>query len=244
MKTTIFHLGISTPPSFINHDIKVVHTPVIEVKYNFKNNPREISDFLQINPIVLILSQNGVRGLKKWLNHFNLESDYFNKVEFWTVGERTHECLHNELNIISSYPDDMTGLGAIKAFYVEEKTRVLLISGQALRSEFISGLIEADINYFQFQVYKTQIIENEILQSCFEDDLNNYLVFTSPSTVLGLLQNKNWNDLGNISSHCISIGPTTSNSISQKGGNIFIESESQNINNLYSQLSELIINPV
>ena len=178
MKATVFHLGISVPSSSSNN-FKVIHTPVIEANYHSRIDPREISDFLQINPIVLILSQNGVKGLQLWMNYFGLESEFFNKVEFWTIGERTHECLQKGLNIISSYPEEMTGAGVIKALHSAKKYQILLISGKELRTKFISSLAESGINYYHFPVYKTQIVKNDLLQSSFEDSPDHYLVFTS-----------------------------------------------------------------
>ena len=240
MKATIYHLGISVPPILTSTYYKVVHAPIIKVNYHSHVDPRRINEFLKMEPIVLILSQNGVRGLKLWMEHCGLKSDYFNGMKFWTVGERTHECLQKELNIISSYPNEMTGSGVISALHLSETSQILLVSGEELRADFISSLKISRINYYQFPVYKAQVVKNDLIQSSFHDSSDHYLVFTSPSTVDGFLQNLGRQDLRNMSTYFISIRPTTSNCISDKGGNIFIESQSPNINNLYRQLSKLI----
>ena len=126
MNSSIFHLGLSSPAKLINANFQVFHTPTIDVEYYFSNNPDDINEYMQLDPIVLILSQNGVRGIKLWLKYFNLDHNNFDKIKFWTIGERTHEHLKRELNIISSYPHNMTGEGVTKILYELKKKQVLL----------------------------------------------------------------------------------------------------------------------
>ena len=240
MNPTIFHLGISAPPS-LNTNININHTAVIDVIYNSNIDPLEISEFMRVIPALLILSQNGVRGLKRWMYYHKLDNKYFNKVKFWTVGDRTHACLLKELNINSTFPKMMTGSGAVLMLQTSSVSNVLLISGAELSDDFVSTLSVSGLNYFHFPVYKIQIIKNKSLMLTFENISDNYIVFTSPSTVDGLLHTLAWSDLRALNARCISIGPTTSQCIRDYRGEIFIESKTPNVANLYSQLSELIV---
>ena len=52
---------------------------------------------------------------------------------------------------------------------------------------------------------------------------------------------KDFSDLKKMKSRLISIGPTTSAAIRQNGGDVFLQSEAQNINALYENLGSLIL---
>ena len=140
MIPVIYHTGLTPPPPSCIDGFKISHYPVLTVEYASSNAPKDISDILQLNPIVLLMSKNAVIGLDKWCTHFDLESDFFADADFWTVGDRTHACLKNILGIQAFYPDKMTGQGIIEALKKKNRSRVLLISGQNPRQEFIEGL--------------------------------------------------------------------------------------------------------
>ena len=177
----------------------------------------------------------------KWISNFGLEADFFADADVWTVGDRTHACLQNILGITAFYPDKMTGVGIIQALQRKNHSRVLLISGQNLRPEFIEGLSAAEINFFHFPVYKIRIEGSLEFSANFKNDESNYLIITSPSTVDGILMSLSLNDLSGMKSRIISIGPTTSLAIREKGGSVFIESEVQNINLLYDNFNSLMV---
>ena len=88
---------------------------------------QDIIDILLIDPIVLMMSKNAVIGLHKWLLHFGLKSDFFADADFWTVGERTHECLKKILGIESFYPDKMRGQGVKLALQKQNNSNILLM---------------------------------------------------------------------------------------------------------------------
>ena len=148
---------------------KICYYPVLKVKYESNNAPQDLSDILKMDPIVLIMSKNAVIGLEKWLAHFSLEANFFSQADFWTVGERTNAYLNNILGIQSFYPDEMTGKGIIKKLNQQNHSRVLLISGQDPRYDFIEGLSLSGINYFHFPVYKICFEENSELPAHFKN---------------------------------------------------------------------------
>ena len=127
MDPGIFHLGISSPPKFISN-IVINHTSVIEICYGTKVKPNTIETYLFKKPSILLLSQNGIRGLKIWLDQFNLNANYFNGLNFWTVGDRTHQFLMKELKIDSKFPEIMTGKGLIHELQRIGVTNIFLIS--------------------------------------------------------------------------------------------------------------------
>ncbi len=160
MIPVIYHTGLTPPPPCHITGYEVCHFSVLQVEYEHTNAPQDISDILLMDPIVLMMSKNAVIGLHKWLLHFGLKSDFFADADFWTVGERTHECLKKILGIESFYPDEMTGNGVMLALQKQNYSNILLISGHTPRPEFIEGLSAAGINFFHFPVYKIYISES------------------------------------------------------------------------------------
>ena len=241
MKPIIYHTGFTPPPSMDIDGFEICYYPVLKVEYISSNTPQDISDFIQLDPIILIMSKNAVIGLDKWFAHFNLKSDFFSDTKFWTVGDRTHACLKKILGIQAFYPDKMTGQGIIEALKKKNRSRVLLIAGQKPRQEFIEGFSIAQINFFHFPVYNIHIEENSYFFADFQNIESNYLIITSPSSVDGILKSLSLVDLTNLKNRLISIGPTTSAAIRQKGGDVFLESEVQSIHALYDNLDSLIL---
>ena len=135
----------------------------------------------------------------------------------------------------------MSGEGVLKALQKQNQYKILLISSQDPRKEFIEGLSLAGINYYHFSVYKTSCNENIEFSTHFKNDESNYLIITSPSTVDGILKSLSFSDLTKMKSRLISIGPTTSAAIRKNGGDVFLQSEAQNINSLYENLGSLIL---
>lgn len=241
MKSAIYHTGL-TPPRSVNIDgLEIFHYPVLKVEYESSNVPQDIRDMLQLDPIVLMMSKNAVIGLEQWTSHFGLGLDFFSDTKFWTVGDRTYACLKDILGIQSFYPDEMTGKGVIKALQDQNHFKLLLISAYVLRQDFIEDLSSAGINFFHFPVYKTSCVESIEFSTNFENAESNYLIITSPSGVDGILKSLSLSDLSKMKNRIISIGPTTSAAIRQKRGDIFLESEVQNINALYENLEGLIL---
>ncbi len=239
--SVIYHTGLTKPPSVNIDGFEVYYYPVLKVEYESSNVPQDIKDFLQVNPIVLMMSKNAVTGLDQWLDNFALEPDFFAGADFWTVGDRTQKYLYKTLEIQSFYPKEISGAGVLKALQDQNQYRILLISSQDPRKEFIEGLSLAGINYFHFSVYKISYNENIEFYAHFKNYESNYLIITSPSTVDGILKSLSLSDLTKMKSQLISIGPTTSAAIRKNGGDVFLESQVQNINALYENLGSLIL---
>jgi len=237
----IYHIGLTKPPSVALDSYEIHYYPVLKVEYESSNVPQNIEDFLQVNPIVLMMSKNAVIGLDKWLDNFGIASDFFGSADFWTVGEMTQAYLYKTLHIHSFYPEEMTGNGVLKTLQKQNQDRILLISSQNPRKEFIEGLTLGGINYFHFSVYKTSCNENIEFSAHFKNDESDYLIITSPSIIDGILKSLSFSNLKKMKSRLISIGPTTSEAIRKNGGIVFLESETQNINTLYDNLSSLIL---
>ena len=237
----IYHTGLTPPPSMYIEGFEICYYPVQRVIYESENIPQDISDILLMNPIVLMMSKNAVKGLDKWLVHFGLKPDFFSGTDFWTVGERTYSCLNNILGIKSFFPEEMMDKGVILALQTQNHSRVLLISSQNPRQEFIEDLSSAGINFFHFPVYKMSSEENVEFSARFKNDESDYLIITSPSAVDEILVNLCLSDLSKLQSRIISIGPTTSAAIRKNVGDVFIESQVQNINTLYDNLQEIIL---
>ena len=232
----IYHTGLTPPPSLDSNVFEIYHYPVLKVEYESSNIPCDISDFLQMDPIVLIMSKNAVIGLNNWLESYGKESNFFSCAKFWTIGDRTNQYLQNALNIQSFYPEEMTGKGVLLALQEKDHSKVLLVSGQNPRKEFIEDLNSAGINFFHFSVYKIKCEGNTTFSANFINNESNYLVITSPSSIVGILKSLSLLDLSNLKTRIISIGPTTSAAICENGGDIFLESKVQNINLIYENL--------
>ena len=240
MKKNIFHLGIKKPPFNINKEFSIQHVKVIDILFKFYNNRIEVEKFLKKKPIVLILSQNGVIGLRKWIKYYKYNICDIKKLKFWTVGSVTQKYLFKELCIDSKYSKVKTGIGALKELKKAGLDNILIISSDELRKDLSIFLNNSNLNYFQLSVYKKHIIESDLLIRKFNNLYDEFLVFTSPSTVDGFIYNTKCVDLLNIRSRCISIGPTTTEYIKQMKGDVFYEAKSPNIINLYAEINKII----
>tara|TARA_B100000315_G_scaffold245010_1_gene270360 strand:+ start:76 stop:816 length:741 start_codon:yes stop_codon:yes gene_type:complete len=239
MKPIIYHTGLTPPPSVDLAGFEICYYPVLKVEYETHNIPQDFSDILHADPIILLMSKNAVFGLDNWLTHFGLSADFFTNAEFWTVGAKTHACLNNILGIRSFYPDEMTGKGVLKVLSKQNNSKVLLISSHDPQQYFIEGLSSAGIIFFHFPVYKIHIIKSPEFSTYFQNIESNYIIITSPSSVNGILSSLALSDLSQLNTKIISIGPTTSTAICQQGGDVFHESEVQDINVLYNNLDSL-----
>ncbi len=239
MKPIIYHTGITSPPEINFNQFEVMHTPTIAVEFKNHHIPQDITEFLKSNPVAIIMSKNAVSGLKKWLEKYNLAMDFFGETQFWTVGERTHQHLMDELSMESWHPDLMTGEGIIQALAEKNQFRILLISAHEPRKSFIEGLKSAEIHYFHFPVYATRILSNSDFSAQFVDHENNFLVSTSPSTLDGIMKSLSINNLANLKTKLVSIGPTTSSAIRERNGIVYLESSEQKISSLYSEIIKM-----
>ena len=236
MKPIIFHTGLTPPPEIQYNDFEILHTPTITVEFNHHHIPRDIVECLKSNPVVIIMSKNAVYGLKKWLKKYNLYVDIFGNIQFWTVGEQTHQNLLDELGIDSWHPELMTGEGIIQSLIEKKQQRILLISAHKPQLNFIEGLKTAGIHFFHFPTYTTHIVSDAELTAEFMDDENDFIVCTSPSTVDGILKSLSLTHLADLKTKLISIGPTTSSAICKRGGFVYHESSEQKITTLYSEI--------
>ena len=236
MKPIIFHTGLTPPPEIKYNHFEILHTPTITVEFNHHHIPQDIVECLKSNPVAIIMSKNAVSGLKKWLEKYNLSMDNFGDTPFWTVGEQTYQNLLDELGIESWHPELMTGEGIIQSLIKKDQDRILLISAHEPQQNFIEGLSAAGIHFFHFPTYTTQILSNTKLTAKFLDDENNFIVCTSPSTVEGILKSLSLTHLADLKTKLISIGPTTSSAIRERGGYVYHESGEQKISTLYSEI--------
>ena len=239
MKPIIYHTGITFPPEIHTHQIEILHTPTITVEFKNHHIPQDISEFLKSNPVAVIMSKNAVSGLKKWLEKYNLSIDVFGDIPFWTVGERTHQHLLDELGVKSWHPKLMTGEGIIQSLVEKNQSRILLISAHEPQQSFIDGLTSAGIRFFHFPVYATQIFGNPDFTTQFIDHENNFLVCTSPSTIDGIMKSLSINSLVDLKTKLMSIGPTTSSAIREREGVVYHESSEQKISSLYFEIIKL-----
>ena len=239
MKPIIYHTGITPPPEIHTHQIEILHTPTITVEFKNHHIPQDISEFLKSNPVAVIMSKNAVYGLKKWLEKYNLSIDVFENIPFWTVGERTHQHLLDELGVKYWHPKLMTGEGIIQSLVEKNQSRILLISAHEPRQSFIDGLTSAGIRFFHFPVYATKIFSNPDFTTQFIDHENNFLVCTSPSTIDGIMKSLSITSLVDLKTKLVSIGPTTSSAIREREGVVYHESSEQTISSLYSEIIKL-----
>ena len=237
----IYHIGLTPPPSsVVVQDYTISYYPLLSVEYTHCNTPQDLADILYRAPVMLLMSKNAVIGLETWLHDYNLDATYFHNYTFWTIGDRTHAYLQENLGIASVYPEDMTGNGIIEKLQAENISRILLIAGQEPRKEFIEGLLQANITFFHFSVYDVQIKENADFSTNFINDPSNYIIITSPSSVRGILHSLSIESLSHLQAQIVSIGPTTSKAINDNSGTIFYESTVQNIGTLYNNLENIL----
>ena len=114
MKPSVYHVGLTPPPSIEIDGFQIHYFPVLDVIFKSSHMPEDIREVLKQRPIIVLMSKNSVFGLETWLKRHSLDSDYFNN-EFWTVGERTQAHLRDVFKIEANCPSLMTGKGLIAA---------------------------------------------------------------------------------------------------------------------------------
>ena len=125
-----------------------------------------------------------------------------------------------------------------KRFASLPKRKVIIPSGTKGRPEFIDWLQKNSWDYLKFCVYQTTAICNETLQQKFNNSQQQYVVFTSPSTVEGFLKTLGKPTLKEIHSKLVSIGPTTTRCIQKYNGQVYFQPQKPKIKILLQILQE------
>lgn len=240
MKPLVYHIGLTPPPSIKMDVFDIFHYPVLKVIFKHHHLPDDINEILKQKPVLLLISKNAVIGLSKWLFHHDLDIDYFKGHDFWTIGNRTQDCLMDVLEIESFHPSQMTGRGILNALIDNKKSKIILMSGNDPQEEFIEALNISGINFFHFPIYEIKINNDLQFSIEFKNSKSNYLVITSPKSIDGILENLAIKDLSSLKPQIISMGPTTSSAINKHKGHVFHESRKQNISALYDDLMRMI----
>jgi len=243
LKKIIFHLGLTQPPFYQKENIKVIHTPVIRVEYCHHHSVNDIKKTLVANPIIILMSKSAVNGLYKWMLSYGIEKDFFKSHIFWSIGENTKKYLQSKIGINSICPEKTTNDGLLIKLKSKNIRKIILIGNQSIQKIIKEKLCLMNITCFHFIVYKNLLNIDLDLINTFDDNNSSYVVFTSPSTVTGFLENLSL-DLSRSKIKIISIGPTTTKTIIKYGGTVYYESQFQDINYLYNCILEKInINP-
>ena len=239
MKKIIYHLGLTQPPFYQKENIKVIHTPVIRVEYYHHHSVNDIKTALVANPIIILMSKSAVNGLYKWMLSYGIEKDFFKSYIFWSVGNNTKEYLQSKIGINSVCPKKTTNEGLLIKLTSENIRKIILIGNQSIQKVIKEKLCLINITCFHFIVYKNLLNIDLHLINNFDNNSSNYVVFTSPSTVKGFLENLSL-DLSRSKIKIISIGPTTTKTIKKYGGTVYYESQFQDIKYLYNHVIEKI----
>ncbi len=237
MTWEIYYTGLHVP-EYIDDcglDMRIHHMTTIEIAFMPPQNLDQVNTYLHKKPIIIFLSKNGVYGFHYWLNDQGMPLDGYS-VEFMAVGDETSVAVEEKFHQSAQIPEIQNALGLIQKLQAIPKKPVILITAEETRPELPNWLNEAGWTYCHLPVYSTTVIQNHQLHDLFKNTQNEIIVFTSPSTVLGFLISIDTNDFKLINSRLVSIGPTTTMSIEEHLGMVFLESSQPNLSILTNEL--------
>ncbi len=226
MTWKIFYTGLKMP-AYQNPDPEqfiVKHTPTIEIEHMFPKNVKDIKNNLNEIFYLVFLSQNGVIAFFNIVEEMNIQFSQL-KIEMWAVGAQTATLVKKLFSCEVKVPEEQNAAGLIKAFSQLGKQKVLLVTGEDPRPEFITWLTEKDWKFQHLKLYRQSIVPNKNIPTELSNSENEFVIFSSPSTVNGFLSSIGANNLKGMNYRFISFGPTTSNEILSKRGKIFWETD-------------------
>ena len=244
MSWKIFYTGFKMPV-YQNSDPEqfiVKHTPTIKIEHLFPKNVKDIKNNLNEIFYLVFLSQNGVKAFFNVVEEMNIHFPRL-KIEMWAVGAQTAALVDKLFSYKVKVPEEQNAAGLIKAFSRIERHKVLLVTGENPRPEFITWLTEKDWKFQHLKLYRQSIVPNKIIPTELSNSENELVIFSSPSTVNGFLSSIGANNLKGMNSRFISFGPSTTSHILSKKGKIFWESDIPSaeyvINNTISKIKLL-----
>ncbi len=232
MGINIFYTGITKPSFSKNENEKELlfsHFPTIKVYFRPKLEDLEAKLSLWKNPGVVFFSKNGVLGAQNWFS-----SSWWKEREdakaIWTIGEATAQVFQEVFACSSQVPEISHAKGLIQAFQNRPKQPFILFSALRSRVEFPQWLKQNGWKFKSIPVYETIVWENQELSQAFSNTSQEYIVFTSPSTVKGFLLTCQKKDFSQIKACLCSIGPTTSQEIEARKGKVFYQAKKPKLN--------------
>jgi len=233
----IIYTGLRAPDMLLEPDnkVKLYHHPTIRVDYDIKLEPQKVQDVLSQDCYPVFLSRNGVVGLNAWMQSSQTELSFQGK-PIWSVGKQTSNEIRSTLGVEAGEPLEQNAQGLIRLFKTIKPRPVVLFCAEDPRPDFPNWLKESGWSYKIFPVYRTLLVQNEDLAKRFDNSPNESIIFTSPSTVMGFIKSLNLTDLRGVKSRLISIGPSTSETISQFSGKLYEEASEPDIRQLLKQI--------
>ena len=237
MTWDIYYTGLHLPEQLNDDglDKRIHHTATIEITFIPPENSQQLKIYLHKDPLVIFLSRNGVNGFYYWLENQGIMLED-KSVTFMAVGEKTAEAVENKFHRTARIPEIQNASGLIQTLQTIPKKPIILITGKETRPELPDWLDKAGWDYCHSTVYSTTLKQNHYLQKIFKNTQNEIIIFTSPSSVLGFLKSINTTNFKLINSRLLSIGPTTTRSIEDHLGTVFLESSRPNLSILTHEL--------
>lgn len=226
MTWNIFYTGLKMP-AYNNPDPEqfiVKHTPTIEIEYFFPNNVEDIKNKLNEIFYLVFLSQNGVTAFFNIVEDMNIQFSQL-KIEMWAVGEQTAALAEELFSCEVKVPDEQNAAGLIKAFCQLGRQKVLLVTGENPRPEFIAWLTKNNWKFQHLILYRQSILPNMTLKTILKNKVNDTVIFSAPSSVNGFLSSVGIDNLNGVNCRFISFGSSTTSEIISKKGKIFWETD-------------------
>lgn len=236
---TIIYTGLRAP-RLDRENLKgaaLYHHPTIRIRYQAPGNFAVVQRELESEPYVVFLSRNGVIGLAEWAAGEQISLPLENTI-VWAVGAATAQQVHTTFNRPAAQPAEQNARGLVRTFSTLAKRPVVLFTAEEPRPELPAWLEKNGWEYQQFPVYHTDILENADLRQRFSNSDQEYVVFTSPSTVKGFLTSLNRENLTGLNAHWVSIGPSTSAEIEAAGGRVHWEAAEPEVQQVLTKLIE------
>ncbi len=237
MTWDIYYTGLHVPEHIDDYgvDMAIHHTATIEITFAPSKNFHQVNTYLHKKPIIIFLSKNGVNGFHYGLDEQGITLENCS-VDFMAVGEDTSNAVEEKFLQSAQIPEIQNALGLIQTLQTIPKKPVILITAEETRPELPNWLDEEGWDYCHLMVYSTMLKQNYHLKEIFKNTRNEIIIFTSPSTVLGFLKSIDMTNLKSINGRVVSIGSTTTRSIEEHFGTIFLESSRPNLSILTKEL--------
>lgn len=202
----------------------------------------ELRDLAKVDWL-LFTSQNGVGFLAEILNDLDVDLSVLKLKKIGAVGEKTAQAVRKLGMRVGFVPQDFTSEDLANGL-PEVKNKKILLARSTIANPTLKKILELrGAEVIDLPVYKTELVKRK--NSEFINFLKNNqvvcLVFTSPSTVKGLLKNLDLNLRFQVFSlPALAIGPTTTNFLSQSGFKKVYTAKVFNSEGVLEKLREII----
>lgn len=216
--------------------------PTIEIKKNsLSKNDQEYMKNLEMFDWIVFTSKSGVNFFMQALTDLDISVFNSKKTKIAVVGEKTANSLASYGFPVSFKPAHFTAKNVSTDIKNVSGKKILFVQGNLSTAEIKEEFKKKGAETVSIVFYKTELVNgvNENIKKLFYQQKIEYLTFTSPSTVRGLLKNiKNANVY---SIPAVAIGPTTTKELTRNGFKKIYTADTYTEEGMLIKLKEILV---